>query len=656
MKTNIYRKAAMALFSSAMLLTPCSFCSCSDYLDKEPDTELTTEMVFENRDKVYGWLANIYNTIIHSPDKWSLTRDGYEVMADDMVPSERWQQWDWNQTISKITGKWTINSPWDGDLWARMPQAIRHGYIFNDMVKAMPDYDLPQSEVDNMKNEVRFLTAYARWLMAENYGGIPFTPGYITPSDAPISELLVGQSKFDDVVDYCDKEMLAAAEALPGVYQDPAKYGRINKIMALTVRSRMLLFAASPLVNGNPWYTDYVNDKGEQIFNPNYDPQKWVKAAEACKLCIDEAHAAGYELYKENGPSGKIDPFMSTYNVHIKKWQEGNHEITFPVTKANNDYHGTFLRVVSVRDYGGGNGLSVYQGLVDAFFTENGLPITDPNSGYQESGFSTSVEKRPDVTNWAYGTGKPGEVTASGIFNPYTHREPRFYNAVSFHGSWLAVANRQYNFLYNGKDNIQSSSPHDAPQNGYLARKSLNVTDDYKTGAVADRQAFTYRLAFTYLDYAEALNEAYNDGGRRQEAIQYVNRIRERAGVRQYTFDAVPVDDPDYIQIQNSQEDVRRVVRMERRVELCCENNRWYDIRRWKIAEQIPEMCGDCYGMNALDRAGRTKEGFFQLTKFLTRVWKRQYYWFPIYVDEFEKNPNLKEAPFWLDDSEKEEN
>lgn len=55
MKTNIYRKAAMALFSSAMLLTPCSFCSCSDYLDKEPDTELTTEMVFENRDKVYGW-------------------------------------------------------------------------------------------------------------------------------------------------------------------------------------------------------------------------------------------------------------------------------------------------------------------------------------------------------------------------------------------------------------------------------------------------------------------------------------------------------------------------------------------------------------------------------------------------------------------------
>ena len=116
--------------------------------------------------------------------------------------------------------------------------------------------------------------------------------------------------------------------------------------MALTVRARMLLFAASPLVNGNPWYTDYVNDKGEQIFNPVYDPQKWVKAAEACKLCIDEAEQAGYALYTEAGPNGGIDPFMSTYNVHIKRWSEGNHEITFPVTKGNS-YRDTYLRVTS---------------------------------------------------------------------------------------------------------------------------------------------------------------------------------------------------------------------------------------------------------------------------------------------------------------------
>lgn len=153
----------------------------------------------------------------------------------------------------------------------------------------MPDSDLPQSEIDNMKMEVKFLTAYAWWQLAENYGAIPFKPDYITPSDFTLSDLMIGQSPFDEVVDYCDQQMLEAANALPAIYDDPSKYGRINKIMALTVRSRMLLFAASPLVNGNEWYKDYRNKAGELVFNPTYDPNKWVKAAEACKLCIDEA-------------------------------------------------------------------------------------------------------------------------------------------------------------------------------------------------------------------------------------------------------------------------------------------------------------------------------------------------------------------------------
>lgn len=643
--------------------------SCSDYLDKEPDTELTTDMVFENRDKVYSWLSYVYN-IIHKPDKWTLTADGYEIFADDITASERWQQWDWSGVIPKIHGQWTINSAWGGNLWHMMPRYIRHAYIFRNNVKAMPDHDLPQSEIDNMKNEIKFLCAYGWWQMAENYGGIPFTPDYIAPTDFNIDDLMVGQSKFDDVVDYCDKEMYEAAMALPAVYDDPSKYGRINRIMALTVRARMLLFAASPLVNGNTMYAKYVNNKGEQIFNQVYDHQKWVKAAEACKLCIDEAENAGYELYKELGPNGEIDPFMSTYNVHIKKWSEGNHEITFPVTK-DNDYRATFLRVTSVRDYGGGNGLGVYQGLVDAFFMKNGLPIDDPNSGYpanmldnthpglpdaytynMSSDVTTAVDDRSSITSWEYGTGKAGEITPRGTFKMYANREPRFYNAVSFNGAWLAVAKRKYNFYKNGVDNIQTSSPHDAPQNGYLARKSLNVLDDFKTGAITDRQGFTYRLAFTYLDYAEAVNKAYDDASKRLDALKYVNLIRERAGVRKYTFDAVPVNDPDYIHVDDTQDALHKVIMMERRVELCCENNRWYDIRRYMLAESLPDMTGACYSMNF---QGIDAKNFYKATVADTRVWRKQYYWMPIYIDEYEKNPNLREAPFWVDDANSNE-
>ena len=108
----------------------------------------------------------------------------------------------------------------------------------------------------------------------------------------------------------------------------------------------------------------------------------------------------------------------------------------------------------------------------------------------------------------------------------------------------------------------------------------------------------------------------------------------------------VSTDDlAECIQVENTQEDVRRVIRAERRVELCCENNRWYDIRRWKDAENLPEMCGDDWGMNF---QGRTQQEFFKRTVYQTRVWKRQYYWMPIYIDEYEKNPNLREAPFWV--------
>lgn len=666
-KINIAKCMAGGLVALAMLPVASS---CSDYLDKEPDTELTVDMVFENRDKVYSWLANVYD-VIHTPDKWALTADGYEVMADDITPSMRWQQWDWRLSIEKLFGQWTINSPWDGNLWAYMPQRIRQGYIFNQKIHELNDGEITKSEIANMKNEVKFLTAYAWWLLAENYGGVPFRPDYIAPTDFNLDELMVGQTPFDEIVDYCDKEMLEAANALPAIYSDPAKFGRINKIMALTVRSRMLLFAASPLVNGNPWYKDYRNKKGQLIFNPEYDHNKWIKAAKACKLCIDEAEAAGYALYTEKGPDGNDDPFMSTYNVHIKKWSEGNREITFPVTKGN-QYQDTFLRVASVRELGGGNGLGVYQSLVDAFFTKNGLPIDDPRSGYdREHEAETSKAVETYETNWEHGTGNPGEITAKGTFNMYCNREPRFYNAVSYNGSWNTVLNRQFDFYWGGKDNVREKSPHDAPQNGYLVRKSLCMTDSYDPRKVTDRQAFLYRLAFTYLDYAEAVNEAYDNSEARQQALEYLNRIRKRAGVRMYTVSAVPDTDPEYIHVEDTQDAIRKVVHMERRVELCVENNRWYDIRRWMAANAdklsatnshvyaydfAPDLCGYNEGMNvAAKRSGKqekTGEHNPEFCKRVTgwqpaRVWKRKYYFFPVYIDEYEKNPNLVQGPFW---------
>lgn len=101
------------------------------------------------------------------------------------------------------------------------------------------------------------------------------------------------------------------------------------------------------------------------------------------------------------------------------------------------------------------------------------------------------------------------------------------------------------------------------------------------------------------MDYAEANNEAYDTSAARELCLKYLNKVRERAGVRQYTFDAVSDLDENFIHIENTQAAVRKVVKAERRVELCLENNRWYDLRRWKDVENTPEMIGDDYGMNS---------------------------------------------------------
>ena len=82
--------------------------SCSDYLDKEPDTELNMDIVFTNRDKVYSMLSYVYN-VIHTPDKFALIKDGYEVFADDLTPSRRWEQWGWKHTIPRIFGQLCLN-------------------------------------------------------------------------------------------------------------------------------------------------------------------------------------------------------------------------------------------------------------------------------------------------------------------------------------------------------------------------------------------------------------------------------------------------------------------------------------------------------------------------------------------------------------------
>ena len=602
--------------------------SCSDYLDKESDTEATLELVFNDKDKLEGWLAGVQSG---TPDPYMGYGRfiGWDVLGDEITPSERWRQWNW-KIIPFALGEWTSSSDWDGNYWSEFPKRIREANIFLREAHALPSQGISTTEIEYMKAECRFYKAYYYYLLANTYGGVPFKPDYIAPTDFTLSDLLVGQRPYTEIIDWCDKELLAVSKLLPAKYTEARKYGRVTSIMCLAVRARMLLFAASPLVNGNADYANFKNSDGENIFAPTYDATKWKYAAQACKELIDAAQNAGHELYVETNADGTIDPFMSYQNMMLKRFDEGNKEILF-ARPGGCDYS-DYERHATPSASGGSGGLGVTQKLVDAFFMNNGLPITDSNSGYVQTGFSTS-DVTLDNTQWDTKV-NGGHITTKNTYNMYCNREPRFYVSVSFNNSYFTQEQRPFEFFNGGKDNPHT---HDAPQNGYLVRKKLSPNSNVKQGNIQYRPGILYRLGEAYLNYAEALNES--DPGN-ADILVYLNKIRERAGVRQYTTGST---DNNFIHVDlNDQDAMRKLIHAERHVELCCEGLRYDDLRRWKEAEK--ELNGDFYGMNF---NGKDAASFYQLIPYQKRVYKKAFYWMPIHRSEMDKNSKLVQAPYW---------
>lgn len=602
--------------------------SCSKFLDRMPDDQLTLEMVFNDKTRTEDWLAGIYSNI---PDPyWGYARNvEIDPLSDDMAPSTGWEQFGWS-IIGKQTGNWNPTTSFPANYWVELPKRIRSAYIFIDNVKANPAQLVSQEEVDLMKAEARFMIAYYYSLLLETYGAIPFQLGLVDP-EASQEDLMIGQTPFDEVVNWIEGELLEVAQLLPDSYSSAQKYGRATAIMCYAVRARLLLFAASPLVNGNADYAGFVNNAGVDIYNSTEDPRKWTKAVEASKLLLERSESAGHKLYIERNGDGTIDPFLSYQNMMFRRPQDGNLEILF--ARPDSDTW-EYDKHAQPRGTGGNGGMGITQSLVDAFFMENGRPITDPQSGYVENGFSTEDEIRK--TQWVESKGG-GRVTLEGTYNMYTHREPRFYISVLYNGAWVRRDNRTTQFYRRG---IDGGPTHDAPQNGYLLRKKVHPNHDPRNGTNPYRPGILYRLGEVYLNYAEALNEA--DPGN-ADILKYLNAIRERAGVPQFGVGA------NGLPVPTSQDEMRQAIRRERRVELNNEGIRYRDIRRWKIGEST--LNGNFTGMNfsgsEKDDSPSNPEAFFKRSVYQRRIFTAKNYWYPIPQSEIDKNPNLVQNPFW---------
>lgn len=618
------KKNKIVIMITALLLVTTA--GCKKFLDKMPDDQLTMDAIFNDKIRTEDWLAGVYSGV-PSPI-WGYFKDqGFNIMGDDMTIPAEWAPFGWRNVYAFTVGDWNPSSAWNPYYWVELPKRIRSALIFQQQVKVLPGTS--EADVENMKAQARFLIAYYYALMIELYGPIPFKPGVIESVDAPASELMITQSPYSEVVDWVDKELKEVAgklpaEYAPAIYGSAHDWGKATSIMCLAIRARTLLFAASPLFNGNPDLKDWKNKNGESMFNPTYDASKWKRAADACKELIDAAEAAGYRLYTENNGDGTIDPFMSYYNMSLKKFSEGNREIIFG-RPDNPDMNGWEAHHLPI-GIGGNGGLGVTQELVDAFYMKNGLPITDPASGYTEKGFAATEEKRN--TRWPGGGPEIGTVTLPGTFNMYCNREPRFYVSVIFDGAWLGVDRRKAEFVQGGRDTRFSF---DAPQNGYNVRKRISLDVFPREGRFNYQPGILYRLPEAYLSYAEALNESTPGD---PDVLKYLNKVRERAGIPPVAAGL-------------SQDEMRKIIRTERRIEFNCEGLRFHDIRRWKAGEEF--LNRGLYGMNfsgneRSDDPANAK-AFFKRTFYKNKIFVKKMYLWPVPQAQMDINPNLVQAP-----------
>ncbi|WP_262712431.1 RagB/SusD family nutrient uptake outer membrane protein [Arachidicoccus ginsenosidivorans] len=204
--------------------------------------------------------------------------------------------------------------------------------------------------------------------------------------------------------------------------------------------------------------------------------------------------------------------------------------------------------------------------------------------------------------------------------DPYANRDPRFYADVLYNGA--PYKNRTAQFYTGGLDSKTSSlSPWNASKTGYTIRKMIDESYDFNNQEYSKCQWVVFRLAEIYLNYAEASAELGNTA----DALKYVNLIRKRADMPDLTA-ANLVDK----------------IRQERRIELCFEGHRYFDLRRWNLAET---GAGDALGIQITPTSAANTSFTYKTQVIEDRVWKPALTLYPIPRSEIQKNPNIKQNP-----------
>lgn len=535
--------------------------SCDSY-ESEPLERIGEEIVFDPQDSlgtyaerflngIYSQLPNLHNR---------LNSDYLDSGTDDAVPS-----------IDR-TGSNTVSSFRDGTLspgnvvdnsWKQNYTGIRSVNVFIENIHIVP------LRVKGMKErwiaEARFLRAFFYFELVKRWGGVPLVGNEIFDLE---SDLNKPKASLNDCISYILQEL----DAIKGDLINPAgladnNYGRATQGAAAALRSRILLYAASPL------------------YNPEGTPQKWQDAADAAKAVIDMG------VYSLHGSFKTL--FYTLKNTEVIFYKEAAQNSN---VELNNSPVGYMSASYKCKGF-----TSPSQSLVDAFLMKDGSRFDWNNSTHAA--------------------------------NPYDSRDPRLDLTVFRNGyKWL---NRTVETYDGGRDRPYLQTPQ--TRTGYYMRKFMGDFESQSNFANTHHSYMIFRYAEIYLNYVEALNEV-DPVANKSEIEKYLFEIRKRAGITSGGNARYGLPET------YTKAEMREIIHNERRIEMAFEEQRFWDIRRWKIAEDV--MNKPVEGVNITKTGDNTytyNRVTVQPSTFETRM-----YWFPVPRTEIQANTQLRQNEGWL--------
>lgn len=541
------KKKVIPFIIGALMLT-----GCDDLFSPAIENFQGVENMYNDAEYARGILHNVYNLI---PGYY----DNSEYGTDDAVTNQPS-----NVYLQMATGAWTSSSYNPQNQWTNSYSAIQYINLFLENaegVKWSDDEELNKLFAQRLIGEAYGLRGmFYFYLLRAHAGfgangellGVPILPEFQTVE----SDFNQPRSSFQACVEQIYNDLSEAEKRLPYEYEDvsgnvPANFqsltkdvGKYNTVMGAKARqlyngiitrafrARTAMLAASPL------FEDAAN------------AATWVDAANAAAAVID---------YK-GGVSGLASDGVEYYSPTIVNTiQDGANpnEILWRGNKGSGD-NDQESQNFPPSLYGNGY-MNPSQNLVDAFPMTNGYPISDAASGYDAN-------------------------------NPYAGRDPRLDKYILYNGSTISEKSVTISINESNQDGVNITENR-STRTGYYMKKRLRMDVNCNPASVSKQPHYTPRIRYTemYLDYAEAANEAWgpkNANGKNYSAYDVIKAIRKRAGVGGAN-DA-------YLEACAADKDkMRELIRNERRLELCFEGFRFWDIRRWKSNLNEP-----VYGIN----------------------------------------------------------